>query len=615
MPISPYDGYTAGSNWIRANQPVVVTNISALRALDKTEISYAVTKGYYTAGDGGAGEYWYDSSDTTSTDNGGTVIKANDNGRWKLVGSNLNVRSFGAIGDGVTDDTIAIVSCFNCANLDSKIATITLDGIFLCDFLSNALAGTVLANISRNSLTISGGGTIKVKPNAYSAGVANGTSKVYVAFNIMGSYCTVQNIILDVNNQGTNYNPSASLPNVEFRHTYMFSGTPNLYRQGNNVIGNRYLNGNGQTYVGNFQQFGVIASNYAEGSIGCGYNASKNCTIISNTSLNARDAHFAAWISEDISLIGNIAVSSSNGNGIDISGSSDIIVSGNTVKQNQLCGVWVGADPNVGNISQRVLITNNILSDNQQFIMGSSAEIRVANIPYDTTIRPSAIDVVINGNRISGLNRAIFLGDLVKDIKILNNSLEPLSTSSPFPNSRIDISTTNKVAISNNYTGETDVTWNDTVENSGSEVNYNDPLKRNYHRSPNGGVLAGGAGRYNDKLTLTSTSRHIGKIVMTNQYDQGVIKVKVSISGSDKLNYREQEMIFYGGNSTTPTQDASTRVFVGTSASTGWVSAITAVPDVNGVINLYATTSSALTCYIDYEVIGENVKFYKAYNL
>ena len=117
MPISPYDGYTAGSNWIRANQPVVVTNVSALRALDKTKISYAVTKGYYTEGDGGAGEYWYDSSDTTSTDNGGSVIVGSDSGRWKLVTSGvISIRQFGAKGDGSADDTQTIQNAMTIAH-------------------------------------------------------------------------------------------------------------------------------------------------------------------------------------------------------------------------------------------------------------------------------------------------------------------------------------------------------------------------------------------------------------------------------------------------------------------------------------------------------------------
>ena len=112
MPISPYDGYTAGSNWIRANQPVVVTNVAALRALDKTKIGYAITKGYYTSGDGGAGEYWYDISDTTSTDNGGTVIVASDGGRWKrcLSQKDLCPEIFGAVADGISDDTTSLKS-------------------------------------------------------------------------------------------------------------------------------------------------------------------------------------------------------------------------------------------------------------------------------------------------------------------------------------------------------------------------------------------------------------------------------------------------------------------------------------------------------------------------
>ena len=121
MPISPYDGYTAGSNWIRANQPVVVTNISALRALDKTKISYAVTKGYYTAGDGGAGEYWYDSSDTSSTDNGGTIITASDGGRWKLITFTYNVRLFGAKATVGFDDTQYIQNCINAAGVGATV--------------------------------------------------------------------------------------------------------------------------------------------------------------------------------------------------------------------------------------------------------------------------------------------------------------------------------------------------------------------------------------------------------------------------------------------------------------------------------------------------------------
>ena len=135
MPIYPYDGYTAGSNWIRANQPVVVTNVSALRALDKTEISYAVTKGYYTAGDGGAGEYWYDSSDTSSVDNQGTVIVGSDGGRWRLRRSSpLRLSSF--ITQGSTGDHSANVMSA-CNSLGEHGGTLLVDAGLTVNILTS----------------------------------------------------------------------------------------------------------------------------------------------------------------------------------------------------------------------------------------------------------------------------------------------------------------------------------------------------------------------------------------------------------------------------------------------------------------------------------------------
>lgn len=82
-----------------------VTNVAAMRALTDAIPSYLSTQGYYTPGDGGAATYWRDASDTTSADNGGSVLVAADGGRWKLQSSAVvNVRQFGTKGDGTTDD-------------------------------------------------------------------------------------------------------------------------------------------------------------------------------------------------------------------------------------------------------------------------------------------------------------------------------------------------------------------------------------------------------------------------------------------------------------------------------------------------------------------------------
>lgn len=93
----------------------VVKSIAELRTLPGTTASkHAFVTGYYAQGDGGGGPYWMDPSDTTTADNGGTVIVAADGSRWKLKHSGvLNVKQFGAKGDGVFDDSIPTQACID----------------------------------------------------------------------------------------------------------------------------------------------------------------------------------------------------------------------------------------------------------------------------------------------------------------------------------------------------------------------------------------------------------------------------------------------------------------------------------------------------------------------
>lgn len=100
----------------------VVKTIAELRALLITSVSkHAFVTGYYVQGDGGGGPYWYDSTDTTSADNGGTIIVATDGGRWKLVATgSVSVKQFGAKFDGIADAT---------ANIQKA-----LDAVLIVDF-------------------------------------------------------------------------------------------------------------------------------------------------------------------------------------------------------------------------------------------------------------------------------------------------------------------------------------------------------------------------------------------------------------------------------------------------------------------------------------------------
>ena len=82
-----------------------VTSVAALRAL-ATGAASVFVQGYYTAGDGGGGDYVLG---VTGADNGGSVIVSGA-GTYYLQthGAPLNVLQFGAKGDGATDDAPAV---------------------------------------------------------------------------------------------------------------------------------------------------------------------------------------------------------------------------------------------------------------------------------------------------------------------------------------------------------------------------------------------------------------------------------------------------------------------------------------------------------------------------
>lgn len=88
---------------------IQVANVAAVRALDKNAYKNAETLGYYTAGDDGSAKYYLDTSDTTSADNGGSILVGADGGRWKFITPyEANIRQFGAKGDATADDTAFI---------------------------------------------------------------------------------------------------------------------------------------------------------------------------------------------------------------------------------------------------------------------------------------------------------------------------------------------------------------------------------------------------------------------------------------------------------------------------------------------------------------------------
>lgn len=117
--------------------PRCFTSIANLRATNDARYRVAFVTGYYAPHDGGGGPYVIDAADTTSVDNGGSIIVDAIGRRWKLntpSGTN-NVKQFGAIGNRVADDTSKI----NQAISDGKLVEVP-PGAYLVNAAANNAA-------------------------------------------------------------------------------------------------------------------------------------------------------------------------------------------------------------------------------------------------------------------------------------------------------------------------------------------------------------------------------------------------------------------------------------------------------------------------------------------
>lgn len=90
-------------------------SIAQLRAHTKLNLQTAITvNSYWGDTDGGGGTYYVADEGDTTPDDGGYCIIADDGTRWLLENNGpLNVKQFGARGDGIQDDTQYIQKCFD----------------------------------------------------------------------------------------------------------------------------------------------------------------------------------------------------------------------------------------------------------------------------------------------------------------------------------------------------------------------------------------------------------------------------------------------------------------------------------------------------------------------
>ena len=136
-----------------------VDHVAALRALRPDSSPAVLVLGYDTPGDGGGGIFSA-STDTTTPDNGGTLIAMSSGrtGCWRrLFSGPVDARWFGAKGDGVEDDTAALLRAAAVQNLVFSPGTYVVSASVVFAGTVAMLRGAVLQLAVGVTATFSGG--------------------------------------------------------------------------------------------------------------------------------------------------------------------------------------------------------------------------------------------------------------------------------------------------------------------------------------------------------------------------------------------------------------------------------------------------------------------------
>ena len=185
--------------------------ITDLRAEDYAVSTRVFVLGHTSSNDGGGGVFMWDAA-SSATDNSGTIIKptaisTGNPGRWlRIYSGAVNVKWFGAVGDGVVNDVAAIQAAINTGN-DVHIPA----GTYL---ISSGLSHNVSTTISGDGealskILVSGSGYDAITMSADYAGIRDlqiySSTQRTSGANIKLSAATRKNFIRNVKMQNAFY--------------------------------------------------------------------------------------------------------------------------------------------------------------------------------------------------------------------------------------------------------------------------------------------------------------------------------------------------------------------------------------------------------------------------
>ena len=382
---------------------------------------FCVTSGYYSINDGGAGLYKIREQEVSDVENGGTIIFIQNTLVAELVVScgTINIKQFGAKGDGVSDDTIALQNAMDVAEvLIINTGTYITGSLYLHKNLTilgeinsilKAKANFQPINTPTSLINIKSDYNLTVKNLQIDGNIENQYPDDTSVFGHSLIWCSIGSLNIDNCSLGNTKGQVITTGNVWDFDASLYAH--DIYITNCRIIQPSSSGGDCLRIERTRGKYNLFKNNYCFGGAS-GMRSQlycRNLNFINNTVLSSyTDVGITAGQSENIQIIGNICSNHSH-HGIEIGGVVNCIVSDNTLISNGMSPIfssesgasiyandsrfwgsisdtYAGYDnqtytsPKVSNL--HTVITNNTMIDNNNALIsvGNSREIIKNNV-------------------------------------------------------------------------------------------------------------------------------------------------------------------------------------------------------------------------------------------
>ena len=472
-----------------------VANMKNARDLQVGE--YAITKGYYTANDGGAGEYLIRTKAQADVDDGGSIHFISNNLVAELIvkDNTVNVRQFGAKGDNSNNDTQFIQNSINYASSKNIKLRITNGTYFVSKLVFSShihfegedFVKTIIKSIANNTET---NGIFQILDEGL-------TNSVFEKFQVHGNKSNNENILNGI---------------------YMYTTTSQDYRTVLDTI-----------FISNTTGDGL----YVGGSVG---GRSIKEPKFNKITITASNGYGINVVSSSDSFYNNIVISNCKKGGFRLSGSGATKISNSKT-------FWNGKGDETSTYqSVRIPSEAYIITEDQELISGKKYYTKIENTasPYSkvrfSEFKGTSFEEDVTYYELPGTYYERYAGFIISNVSDV--SLSNIECQDNYGDG-ISIENSNNIIISS-YMANRNGLLTDT---SGNRISYDSLNLVQYFY----GIYSKGSKNINIQMLASDTPLNTGKTQRGALFLNSSQEINANIVSADQI----QDIYIYMSNTNT----------------------------------------------------------------